>query len=119
MRRRRREAAFLAVLLTLGGVLAAHHAGAPAAHPGGHGAMTTGDTGHEAPLPASDVEIAFAICVAVLPLIALVAVAAARLLTTRWRFLHAITVAAQRVDIDFSPARRSRAGPRLLCVMRC
>ena len=120
MRRRRRQAASLAVLLALGGVVAAHHGGLTGGHQSGHGAaMSAGHESHEPPVPAVDADVALAICLAVLPLLSVIGLTALGAPMRRW-VLPIVRVSAETViPSDSSGARRSRAGPRLLCVMRC
>ena len=120
MRRRRHQAACLGALLALGGVVAAHHGGLTGEHQSGHGAaMSAGHETHELPVPAVDADAALAVCLAILPLLAVIGLAVLGAPARCWA-LPIVRAPAETVipSGPFGP-RRSRAGPRLLCVMRC
>lgn len=121
MQRQGKRAAIVFVVLSLA-LLAVHHAGLHAAHDAGGGvaaaAMHHGHDTEPAPAqPADGGDGMVAVCLAVLPLVALFAVAAALLMLPWWpiaRGPRARVVRAARAWV-----RPPRAGPRLLCVMRC
>ena len=120
MRQRRRQAASLGVLLAFGGIVAAHHGGPAAGHQGGHGAVVSaGHAEHERPVPAAELDIALAVCLAVLPFLAVVGLAALGAPVRGWGLRIVRAPARPLVPSLPPPARRPRAGPRLLCVMRC
>ena len=120
MRRRRRQAASLIVLLALGGVLAAHHGGLTGGHQRGHDATTSaGHQTHAPPVPAVEADVALAVCLAVLPLLAVLGFVALGGRLPRWG-LPSVRAPAEPAFVSArAQGRRSRAGPRLLCVMRC
>jgi hypothetical protein len=120
MRRRRRQAASLAVLLALGGVVAAHHGELTGGHQSGPGAaMSAGHETHKPPAPAVEADIGLAVCLAVLPLLAVIGLATLGAPVRRWSLRIFRAPAEPALPSESSAARRSRAGPRLLCVMRC
>ena len=120
MRRRRRQAASLAVLLALGCVVAAHHGGLTAGHQSGHGgAMSAGHAKHESPVPAVEADIALAVCLAVLPLLAIIGIAAITAGARFWSLPIVRLPARPALLGELAFTRKPRAGPRLLCVMRC
>ena len=119
LQRHRRRAAIVLALLGMSGVVALHHAAVAESHgaPGGMSSMSM-HAGHVAAQVADGAADVMGVCLAVLPL------------------LLALLVAAAAVLVAFRPAglrglrgpplpwtglrdRRIRAGPAFLCVMRC
>ena len=120
MRRRRHQAAWFAALVSVCGLLAVHHLEPPAAHapsaPVSHG-------GHlgAAPEPSSALDLsALAICLAILPMAALLALGLARPTARRVRARGPLLASPSSFGVCArAPETRSRAGPHVLCVVRC
>jgi hypothetical protein len=121
LRRHGRRTAAALVALSLSAVIAAHHAGVHGGHAPVHGAHLADHVPLEtAPAPADAAQDLIAVCAAVLPALLLGALIAGRLGLRR--LLDVTTTLVSRpvwppgtrvVD------HRARAGPRVLCVMRC
>ena len=118
--RHRGRRATAVLILALAALVAAHHAAPHDSHvdSAGHPAAVVAE--HGAPAPDSAVADVVAVCLAILPLaaalVALIGVGLApahRLRPPAWRLAHL------RIAPATGPLRRARAGPRLLCVMRC
>ena len=114
----------VALVVLMLGLLAAHHAGLHDFHGAAAGpdhmamAMAHGDSAPAAPAPS--VEETVGMCLAVLPLVLamLLAVGIAVLLARVWNL--AVRHGPPICDgVGLGPLRPARAGPRLLCVMRC
>ena len=120
LRRQGKRAAMVLIALSLT-PLAAHHAGVPAASAGGtpsHHQMA--GHGAESPaVPATNLEHATAVCLAVLPFL-LAGALVLGLLPRRW-FRGALAPPSARTAV-FVPRRvlrPPRDGPAVLCVRRC
>ena len=109
---------FVALSLT---PFAAHHVGMPDAGAAGAPAhhQMAGDGGESPAAPASSVEQATAVCLAVLPIL-LAATLVLGLLPRRWlRAAVSLTPAHAGVVVSRRVLRPPRDGPAVLCVMRC
>ena len=115
--RMRRSAGPLAVVLlaSLAVLVAAHHSLAHDQHVPS-GAATTGH--HEPAMPASAMDQAVELCLAVLPFLAVMAAALAMRLALRLRGPVGVIEPASRAS-RAATLRRARDGPRVLCVVRC
>lgn len=124
VQRQGKRAAIVFVVLSLA-LLAAHHAGVHASHEGGaepHAAMSTEHGVAPAPAPVAPdtdgIDVA-AICLAVLPMVLLLALAAVAGIRLRGWWLVATTPAGKQPFRIALLMRPPRDGPRDLCVMRC
>ncbi len=123
MRRQARRAAVVLIVVALGSVVAAHHAGLHEAHSDGGAiaghAVVHGD--HAPAIPPAELDEAAAVCLAVLPVLLLLLAAGlgSAIRLPRWRLTPLIAPPRFHSRLLVFVDRRARVGPSLLCVMRC
>lgn len=110
VQRRRRQVAVVAILAALSTLIAAHHGRIAAASHADHGT----------PVPVTELGTTVAaVCLAVIPLVALLAAGLAAWRLARSSLRLPALPALPQPAVSTAAGRRARDGPYLLCVMRC